>query len=130
MYNISELVSEDKAVFAGASLFPVHAAMGGAGLSGTRFVLAQVPGTADSPEWVACVWASNPTGGTPTLHIAEKVDTIAVFTPQHISLLLEDGRILSVTPTGGCGCGSRLRSWQPWGPSVRLHQVPRPPATT
>lgn len=129
MFDISALVTADGAVRAAASMFPVMSMLDSSGLSGTKFVLAQIPGTEDAPQWVACVWRSNPRGGDPLLMISEKVTRVSAFTTQNIALLLETGQLLTIRPDGGCGCGSRLKTWQPWGASVRLHAVAQPVPT-
>lgn len=130
MLDISTLVAEDGAVRAAASMFPVTAMLDSSGIASTRFILAQVPGTAEAPQWVACVWRANPRGGDPLLMVSERVARISAFSTQNVALLLETGQLLTLRPDGGCGCGSRLKTWQPWGPSVRLHAVAQPVPTT
>lgn len=128
MIDPSTLVMEGGIVVAAASLFPVTTTIGSAGVSPTRFILVQKPDTLEDPKWVACVWQANATGGEPIRLVCEEVTMISVFTPQNIVLVLANNQMLTVTPSGGCGCGSRLKSWQPWGPSVSFRQGPKPAA--
>jgi hypothetical protein len=118
----------DGSVYAAASKYPVVATLDSAGLSPTRFYMVQVPGTQENPEWAACVWKSDPLGGDPILMICEKVKKIGRFETSVMVLVLEGGQMLTITPDGGCGCGTRLKSWQPWGPGVRVYAVPQPTA--
>jgi hypothetical protein len=123
MIDPSALVIDGNAIHAAAMKFPVTAQLDSAGLAPTKFLLAQVPGTQESPEWAALVWKANPTGGEPLLMLSEPVARVVVFTPSNIVLDLTNGQKLSITPEGSCGCGQRLKSWQPWGNAVRVHGV-------
>ena len=125
MIDLSSLV-KDGVVQAGAMMFPVQAIRNSAGIAPTKFILVQVPDTGETPEWVACVWKSNQTTGMPELIISEKVTRIASFETSNITVVLENSGTLTIKPDGGCGCGTRLRSFQPWGAGVHVYQGSRP----
>lgn len=129
MIDISSLVVDGSSVYAAAMKFPVQAQLDSAGLSPTKFVMAQIPGTQEDPEWVAIVWKGDPSGGLPVLMLSEPVKSVLQFTVSSIVLDLQNGQRLSITPDGSCGCGQRLKSWQPWGNGIRLLSVPPPSVT-
>lgn len=124
MYDLDTLVT-DGVVRASATLFPVDITIGSNGISPTRFTLAQVPGTDADPEWVACAWQGNPTGGTPILILASKVDRVLAFSPSKIVVLIEGGTHVSVGASAGCGCGNVLKNYRGWAGS-QLVGVPSP----
>lgn len=126
MIDISSLVVDGTSVYAAAMKFPVQARLDSAGLAPTKFVMAQLPGTQENPEWVAIVWKGSPTGAEPVLMLSEPVKNIVKFTVSSIILDLMNGQRLEITPDGSCGCGQRLKSWQPWGNGIRLLSVPPP----
>lgn len=129
MIDPSTLVMEGGFVCVSASMFPVSAVIGSAGVSPTRFMMVQKPGSGTDPEWVACVWQANSSGGDPIRLVCEDVTRITRFDTQNIVLLLANGQLLTITPASGCGCGDRLKTWQPWGKTASLRQVPRPGAS-
>jgi hypothetical protein len=68
--------------------------------------------TAD--EVIVLVEDGNPPG---VLYQARLVDVSG--TRQALTAITEDGTV-TITRAGGCGCGSRLRSYRPFGRSVAL----------
>ena len=126
-YHFDSLVSDTK-IFASASLFPSTVTVDSAGIGTTRFILALVPDSADVDprRWVACAWVGDPLGGEPSMILCEEVSEVRSFSPGRIDLVLVTGSQVSVTPSAGCGCGSRLRSWVPGPVGTKLYGVPRP----
>lgn len=124
MYDLDSLIV-DSSVSVGAILFPVKISAAGAGVSPTRFFLFRSPGTEDQ-HWVAAAWKGSMTGGDPELVFAERVSLIYKFTAQGVDLLLANETRVVVSPVSGCGCGSRLKSFKPFGNTVRMDQVPTP----
>ena len=123
MYDLDTLVKHDT-VKACVSLFPVSLNVDSSGMSPVRFVIAQSP-SEDDPHWVAAAWRGSSTGGEPNLVFASRIATIESMSTKSIALTTDNGRRVRVQGGAGCGCGSRLKTYRPFG-NARLVQVPRP----
>lgn len=65
------------------------------------------------------VGADSPRGGVAVLSEA----VLEVFKEgAYTRVLLESGRLVVFARSKGCGCGSRLRSWNPYGGVVRSNR--------
>lgn len=124
MYQLDTLVKDD-GVRVGPTLFPVVVASNGQGVSPAKFYLFKSPDEED-PHWVAAAWRGSMNGGDPEVVFAERVKEFHTLSMRRVDLVTDTGERIIVTPVGGCGCGSRLKSFKPFGKNVRSDQVPGP----
>ncbi|QBZ72682.1 hypothetical protein SEA_GODONK_63 [Gordonia phage GodonK] len=109
---------EDGVVRAAASMFPVEVTVDSAGFATARFILAKSP----DDDWYALGWRLD-NMGKPSMFVYTKVIDIVSFRTSLIDVNTEAGRILVRPSSGGC-CGNRLKTYNPFGPSVSLARVP------
>jgi hypothetical protein len=123
VYDLSTLVTDGVARI-GVSLYPANATLGSNGVTAARFLLIANP----EGGWVAGAWTSNNRGADPDCMVLENVTSIDTYTGRLITLTLESGQQLAITPSSACACGSRLRSYNPFGNAVTLAHGPTPKA--
>lgn len=113
----------DARVYAAASVFPVHLEMHSTGRSPVRFMLLNHP----DGTWWAAAWINTYTSATPELVLLARVVTAHGISAKSIVLDVasDDGssvHTVRVTPSAGGCCGSRLKSWQPFGSAQMVYK--------
>lgn len=114
--ELSDLV-DDGIVRAAASMFPVEVKVQGTGYATSRFILAKSP----DDEWYAMAWRLDGTG-QPVQFVFEPVSSISKFTTAMVVVSTDRGNVIVTPSSGGC-CGNRLKSYNPFGASVKLARV-------
>lgn len=125
MEDISTLATDGVARI-GVSLFPANVQVDSNGASAARFLLIAT----DDGGWVAGAWTSNPAGGDPICMVLQRVATITKYSGSLISIALDSGSQMLITPSSACGgCGNTLRNYNPFGVATTLAGVPGPTVT-
>lgn len=111
--TLEDLVWSDGAVRAADSGFPIQWLEGEQALEETKVWLVSVP-----PEqgggYAVMLWTKG-RGSGPEMHSLRRVVEIETIHPSQRLMTLEDGATVQYGPSRKCGCGSRLRSYRPWG---------------
>lgn len=79
-----------------------------------RAYIVRMPDPGDHLDFALAMFDGG-TGDGPTLYLVDYVTTIATLTPSVVRLELESLGFAGYEINGGCGCGSRLKSYNPWG---------------
>lgn len=130
--SIKDQLVVDGTVKACASVYPtdvwIITAEGTASATrSARFVMAYHE---ESDRWAVLAWANVGGAVTPVMVLEGWVAVIQSLSSRGIEVTLEDGSTVRAKPQSTCACGSRLRTWAPWGDDVRLVAVPKPDITT
>jgi hypothetical protein len=88
-----------------------------------RIALCVIPD--EQERYVFAAWSSG-TGNGPELVMLEEVQQIETLSRQNRVIHLSDGREVHYKPSRKCGCGSRLRSFRPFGTAVRMASTQKP----
>jgi len=62
-------------------------------------------------------------GSGPGVLYEGRLEDVNLVDRTHLMAVTEDGEV-TISRQGGCGCGSRLRSYRPFGRAVRMAQAP------
>lgn len=129
MTALEEFVRDGR-VMAAASLFPVSIEANSAGRSPVRFMAIKHP---DTKKWWASAWMTTTRRNNPEHILFGEVAEVFEMTSSRIQMIVDvraddeaDPELVTITVTpssGGC-CGNRLKSWNPFGPSVMLLHEP------
>lgn len=116
---------QDGTVYAAASVFPVQLDINSTGRSPVRFMLLNHP----DGSWWAAAWATTYTTMQPEQLLLAKVTKANRVHVSEINLLVQNEgsehlyHVIAKPSSGGC-CGSRLKSWQPFGAGVSMSHRP------
>lgn len=110
--TLDDLIWEDGSVQLADTAFPVRVQEdNGQSWDEVRVALAVVP---NSGDYALCVWHSG-SGLGPVLLSLRVIQSIEIMHPSQRAMTVEDGTRVFYTPSGGCACGSQLKSYLPWG---------------
>lgn len=128
MSSIKDQLVIDSSVKACASVYPtdvwvIDSTGSAKATRSARFIMAY-----DEPNdrWAVLAWSSVSGAVSPVSALEGWVESIQRLDSRGIEVTTDTGDTVRATPQSNCACGSRLRSWAPWGDGVRLVAVPKP----
>lgn len=122
--ELNDLIWPDGTVKLADAGFPVVVDSNSRHVDEVRITLCQVPGNV--VDYAFLVFGRG-SGTGPQLVSIDYVDHISVIEPSYREMRLASGEEITYRASSGCGCGSRLAGYLPWG-GTRQIGLERPEA--
>lgn len=116
--TLQDLVWDDGTVRSIDSSFPVDVAGPDFIVPKAKVLLALLP----DGSYALAAWTD---GTPPDLALLRRVTSLTSLKRSLRVVQTDEGEV-HWTPSRGCGCGSKLKAWRPWGTEARVVGSPRP----